>query len=144
MASSSTTSAGCHVIVDSSALIAILRGEPEAGDFTDAVGTAARCRISAANYLEAAIVADGTRDALLSRHFDQFLREADFVIEPVTAEQAQVARQAYRDFGKGSGHPARLNYGDCFAYALARVTGERLLFKGDGFTHTDIMPALPP
>jgi ribonuclease VapC len=143
MATCYTTSADCHVIVDSSALVAILRGEPEAGSFTDLVGAAARCRISAANYLEAAIVADGTRDPLLSRHFDEFLLEADFIIEPVTAEQAQVARQAYRDFGKGSGHPARLNSGDCFAYALAHVTGEPLLFKGDDFAHTDITSAAP-
>lgn len=62
------------------------------------------------------------------------------VIEPVTEEQARIAREAYRDFGKGSGHPAQLNFGDCFAYALAKATGEALLFKGGDFTHTDIMP----
>jgi ribonuclease VapC len=67
--------------------------------------------------------------------------EAQIVIEPVTEAQDRVAREAYRDFGKGSGHPARLNFGDCFAYALAKVTGEALLFKGDDFAHTDIKPA---
>jgi ribonuclease VapC len=70
------------------------------------------------------------------------VREAEIVIEPVTEEQAHIARQAYRDYGRGSGHPARLNFGDCFAYALARATGEPLLFKGDDFRHTDIASAV--
>jgi ribonuclease VapC len=69
------------------------------------------------------------------------MKEAQIIIEPVTEAQARIAREAYRDFGKGSGHPARLNFGDCFAYALAKVTGEALLFKGDDFAHTDIKPA---
>lgn len=65
------------------------------------------------------------------------------IIEPVTEAQVRIARDAYRDFGRGSGNPARLNFGDCFAYALAKVTGEPLLYKGDDFPHTDIEPALP-
>jgi ribonuclease VapC len=130
------------VIVDSSALIAILRDESEVVTFTRAVVTAPHCRMSAANYLEAAIVVDGTHDPVSSRRFDEFLREGNLIIEPVTEEQAQIARRAYQDYGRGSGHPARLNLGDCFAYALARVTGEPLLFKGDDFVHTDITPAL--
>ena len=71
---------------------------------------------------------------------DELVREAHLTVEPVTEAQARIARDAYRDFGKGSGHPAQLNFGDCFAYALAKTTGEPLLFKGDDFTHTDITP----
>jgi ribonuclease VapC len=123
------------VIVDTSALIAILRDELEAREFAIAIAEADRCHISAANYLETAIVMDGSRDPIASRSFDDLLREAEIAIEPVTAEQARVAREAYRDFGRGSGHPARLNFGDCFAYALAKTTGEPLLFKGDDFLH---------
>ena len=70
------------------------------------------------------------------------MQEAGFAIEPVTQVQARVAREAYRDFGRGSGHPARLDFGECFAYALARTSGEPLLFKGDDFVHTDIAPAV--
>ena len=130
------------MIVDASALIAILRNEPEALSCADAIENASVRRISAANYVEAAVVIDGSRDPIASRRFDDLLREAELVVEPVTEVQARVAREAYRDFGKGSGHPAQLNFGDCFAYALAKVAGEPLLFKGDDFTHTDIASAL--
>lgn len=126
------------MIVDTSALIAILRDEPEARAFAIAIAESERCRISAANYVEAAVVMDGSRDPIASRYFDDLVREAEIVIEPVTAEQAKVAREAYRDFGRGSGHAARLNFGDCFAYALAKTTGEPLLFKGDDFLHAGI------
>src|SRR5438045_7199782 len=98
--------------------------------------------ISAVNYVEAAVVIDGRRDPVASRRFDDWMREARIIIEPCDQEQAELARQAYRDFGKGSGHPARLNFGDCFAYALARQRSEPLLFKGSDFVHTDITPAL--
>ena len=130
------------MIVDASALIAILRNEPEALSCADAIENASARRISAANYVEAAAVIDESRDPIASRRFDDLLREAELVVEPVTEAQARLAREAYRDFGKGSGHPAQLNFGDCFAYALAKVTGEPLLFKGDDFTHTDIASAL--
>jgi ribonuclease VapC len=130
------------MIVDSSAILAILRGEKEATVCAHAIESAPQRRISAANYLESAIVIDGSRDPVASRRLDELLREAGFSIEAVTEEQARIARDAYRDFGKGSGHPARLNYGDCFAYALAKATGEPLLYKGDDFTHTDIAAAL--
>jgi ribonuclease VapC len=130
------------VIVDTSALVAILRAEPEAAACAAAIEAAAERRISAANFLEAAIVIDGARDPIASRRFDDLVREASFVIEPVTEAQARIARDAYRDFGKGSGHPAQLNFGDCFAYALARAVGEPLLFKGTDFSHTDIARAL--
>jgi ribonuclease VapC len=96
-------------------------------------------RISVVNYVEAAIVIDSGRDPIASRRFDDFCRETPLIIEPVTVEQGRVAREAYRDFGKGR-HRAGLNLGDCFAYALARVTGEPLLFKGGDFGHTDIQP----
>jgi len=130
------------VIVHASALIAILRAEPEATACAEAIAAASRCRISAANFVEAAIVIDASRDPVASRRFDDLVKEAGLVIEAVTEAHARIARDAYRDFGRGSGHAARLNFGDCFAYALARATGEPLLFKGDDFLHTDIRPAL--
>jgi len=130
------------VIVDTSALIAILRDEPEAVACAEVIEAAPSRRMSAANFVEAAIVIDGSRDPVASRRLDDLVKEAQLVIEAVTEVQARIAREAYRDFGRGSGHPARLNFGDCFAYALARATGEPLLFKGDDFTHTDITSAL--
>lgn len=130
------------MIVDSSALIAILRDEPEAGACAGAIERAAIRRISAANLLEAAVVIDGSRDPIASRRFDQLVAVAGLQIEPVTEAQVVLARAAYRDFGKGSGHPAGLNFGDCFAYALAMDKAEPLLFKGDDFSHTDVESAL--
>jgi ribonuclease VapC len=130
------------MIVDASAIIAILRDEPEALSCAQAIASARSRRISAVNYVEAAIVIDGSRDPVASRRFDDLLREAQLVTEPVTEPQARIAREAYRDFGKGSGHPASLNLGDCFAYALAKVTGEPILFKGADFKHTDLTPVL--
>jgi len=129
------------VILDSSAVVAILRAEPDAPGYADAIEAAPVCRISAANWLESAIVLSDRADPVTGRRFDEFMREAAVSIEPVTAAQARTARDAYRDFGRGSGHPAQLNFGDCFAYALAAETGEPLLFKGDDFGHTDVLPA---
>jgi ribonuclease VapC len=129
------------VIVDTSALVAIVRDEPEAAVFAAALATAADSLISAANYLEAAIVVDSGRDPVASRRLDQLLTVAAVTIAPVTVGQARLARDAYRDYGKGSGHPADLNFGDCFAYALAREHNDTLLYKGDDFSHTDISPA---
>lgn len=127
------------MIVDTSALIALLRAENDAPRFARALATRREPkRISAANFLETAIVIDGSRDAIASRRFDEVIQKANLAIEPVTAEQAHIARAAYRDFGKGSGHPAGLNFGDCFAYALAKSTGEALLFKGKDFGFTDV------
>ena len=131
------------MIVDTSALIAILRGEADARRYAEAlVDGAGPKRLSAATYLETAIVIDGSRDPVASRRFNDLIRAAEVSVEPVTREQAEIARAAYRDYGKGSGHPAQLNYGDCFAYALARQTGETLLFKGEDFAATDVAPAL--
>jgi ribonuclease VapC len=125
------------VILDSSAVVAVLRDEPEAFIMAKAMSLAEVCGISAISYLEAAIVIDGGRDPIASRRFDDFFRESQTLVEPVTFRQAQIAREAYRDFGKGR-HRAGLNFGDCFAYALAKEKGEPLLFKGEDFGHTDI------
>ncbi|MFY9780675.1 MAG: type II toxin-antitoxin system VapC family toxin [Candidatus Baltobacteraceae bacterium] len=130
------------MIVDTSALIAILRSESDAAAYAKAIAAARVRRISAVNFVEAAVVIDGSRDPIASRRFDDLVREADLIIEPVNETHARLAREAYRDFGKGSGHRANLNFGDCFAYALAKSTGEPLLFKGDDFAHTDLAPAL--
>jgi len=92
--------------------------------------------------VEAAAVIDASRDPIASRRFDDLIEEAEVTVESVTEAQARIARQAYRDFGKGSGHPARLNFGDCFAYALAKAKREPMLFKGDDFTHTDVTSAI--
>ena len=130
------------MILDTSAIVAILRDEPEAESFANAIEAAKARRISAVNYAEAAVVIDASRDPVASRRFDDFCRVAKLVVEPVTEAQARIAREAYRDFGKGSGHPAALNFGDIFAYALARTTGEPILFKGDDFARTDLAPAI--
>jgi ribonuclease VapC len=130
------------MIIDTSAIIAILRDEPEAISCARAIADATMRRVSAVNFVEAAVVIDASRDPIATRRFDEFIREANISIESVTAIQAKIARDAYRDFGKGSGHPARLNFGDCFAYALAKESGEPLLFKGGDFSHTDIVAAL--
>ncbi len=126
------------MIVDSSALIAILRAEPEAERLAKALEKNSSWGLSAANFVETAAVIDSSRSPLASRSFDELLRVANVRIEPVTEVQARIARAAYRDFGKGTGHPAGLNFGDCFAYALAKAVDEPLLFKGKDFIHTDV------
>jgi ribonuclease VapC len=130
------------MIVDSSALVAILRREPEMQKFARALLDATEVQISAATYFETSIVIDSARDPITSRMLDDLILNSRIAIEPVTAEQARIARQAYRDFGKGSGHPAQLNFGDCFSYALARVKREPLLCKGNDFVHTDVRAAV--
>lgn len=125
------------MIVDTSAIIALLRGEPDTPAIAETLARAPIRRISAATYVEAGVVTDCNQDPLLSRRFDDFLRNLKVRIEEVTLAQAQIARQAYRDFGKGR-HKAKLNFGDCFAYALAKDLDEPLLCKGDDFRHTDI------
>jgi len=130
------------VIVETSAVIAIVRREPERDAFLAALDRSPANWLSAASYVEAGIVVDGSRDPALSRYLDELLEASNITIEPVTERQARIAREAYRDYGKGSGHPARLNFGDCLAYALARDLNEPLLFKGSDFAHTDIRPAI--
>ena len=129
------------MILDTSALAAILFGEPEAARYTQLIHDADRCLISAANFVELAIVIEGQIGPDAGRQCDVFFRRAGILIEPVTVEQAHLARQAFLDFGKGR-HAAGLNFGDCFAYALAKVTGEPLLFKGQDFSKTDIKAAV--
>jgi ribonuclease VapC len=130
------------MIVDTSAVIAVLKEEPEAGRFLrELTASGGPKRMSAASYLEAAIVVDANRNPLLSRRFDDLVAQTGIAVEPVDREQAEIARAAYRDFGTGSGHLAGLNYGDCFAYALARARHEPLLFKGDDFSQTDVAVA---
>ncbi|MGH8892889.1 MAG: type II toxin-antitoxin system VapC family toxin [Actinomycetes bacterium] len=129
------------MIVDTSAVFAILNSEPDAEHLASALVNARSPVMSAATYVETAIVVDAKRDPVTSRQLDRLLREARIVVTDVTAAQARLARAAHRDFGKGSGHPAQLNFGDCFAYALAKERDEPLLFKGDAFGHTDVTPA---
>lgn len=126
--------------MDSSALVAILKREPERQRFSEVLKDGSEKRISAATYFETSIVIDSARDPIASRTLDDLIENFQIAIEPFTEEQARVARQAYRDYGKGSGHRAQLNFGDCFSYALARVKREPLLFKGDDFVHTDVRP----
>src|ERR1019366_10537890 len=128
------------MIIDTSAIIAILRDEPEAASYARAIADATDRRVSAVNFVESAVVIDTSRDPIATRRFDDFITEANIFIEPVTEIQAEIARDAYRDFGKGRGHPAKLNFGDCFAYALAKAFGEPLLFKGEDFIPPPVVP----
>ena len=128
------------MIIDTSAILAILLQEPEAERFERAISAASSRRISAVTLLEATIVLESRFGPAAGHELDAFLRRAQIELEPVTPEQAQTARQAWRRFGKGN-HPAGLNFGDCFAYALAEATREPLLFKGRDFELTDIPAA---
>jgi ribonuclease VapC len=130
------------MIIDSSAVLAILFAEDDAAAFATAIEQAGGGRISAATWLESAIRIDMTGSPLASLAFDDFVREARLVIEPVDEPQVRMARAAYRAFGRGSGHPAGLNFGDCFSYALSKLRDEPLLFKGTDFPETDVRPAL--
>lgn len=126
------------MIIDTSAVVALLLDEPEAPRMARLMAAAPDRRLSAASYVELAVVVDGRRDPTLSGALDAILRAYRIEIMPLTPEQARLAREAYQRFGRGSGHPARLNMGDCFSYALARDLGEPLLFKGRDFALTDI------
>jgi ribonuclease VapC len=127
------------VIVDSSAIVSIIVGEDDAEALHDIlIQQKGHTKISAANYLETGVVVDGKKNPALSNRLDFLLSQLDIEVAPVTPAQAKIARQAYRDFGRGSGHPAKLNFGDCFAYALAIDRNEPLLFKGEDFTHTGV------
>ena len=129
------------MIVDSSALLAILFREPDGARFEQAIATIPDCRMSVANALEASIVVEGRGGVAAGVELDAFLETTGIALAPVTAEHLVAARRAWRRFGKGN-HPAGLNFGDCFAYALAETTGEPLLFKGNDFARTDIVSAL--
>lgn len=129
------------MIVDTSALLAILLDEKEADAFSDLLIKSDECLLSAVSFVEASIIAESKGGDGSVRQLDAFLRTAGISIEPMTEEHALAARQAYSDYGKGR-HPAGLNLGDCFSYALAKVSGEPLLFKGNDFRKTDIEAAL--
>ena len=128
------------MIVDSSAVLAILFSESDARRHAGAISAAAPCRMSVANVLEASIVAERRAGDTAARELDALLESAEVELVPVTVEHLNEARRAWRRFGKGN-HPAALNFGDCFAYALAKATGEPLLFKGGHFSRTDIEAA---
>jgi ribonuclease VapC len=128
------------MILDTSALVAVLYKEPEAAQFAQLIHDADSCRISVANYVELSMVIENQLGPEGMRQAEAFFRRADIVVEPVTVEHGFLARQAFLDFGKGR-HKAALNFGDCFSYALAKATGEPLLFKGDDFSRTDIRAA---
>lgn len=126
------------MIVDSSAIAAICLGERDAEQFADLLEGTENSKMSAATYLESAIVIDSRRPGA----FDAFVSGTLIEIVPVDQELAEVARRAYHEFGKGSGHAAGLNFGDCFSYALATSLNEPLLYKGDDFSHTNVRPAI--
>lgn len=127
------------MIIDSSALMAIINDEAEADRLLRAAATAP-CRMSVATRLEVSIVAD-SRSTTHGERLDRILEVLNVEVVPVSVRDGEVARDAHRRFGRGSGSRARLNYGDCFAYALSVTAGEPLLFAGDDFTHTDVRAA---
>jgi ribonuclease VapC len=129
------------VIIDSSALLAIVLKEPERERYVDAILATPLRMMSVANWFEAAMVLDSRGDPIAAARFQEFIRLAGIALQPVTLRQAEAAREAWRVYGRGR-HKAFLNFGDCFAYALARTEREPLLFKGNDFVHTDIEPAL--
>ena len=129
------------MIVDTSAIMAILLDEPDQAEIALKLRSDFIRRISAGNWIELTVVVTRRADPILRAKLDALLALAPIEIAPVTAEQAKLGEQAYREYGQGSGHPARLNFGDCFAYALARATGEPLLYKGDDFAQTDVIAA---
>lgn len=128
------------MIVDTSALVAVLYREPERARFVQLIQEADPCRVSVANFVELCMVVENQLGLEAGRQLDVLFRRTGIVIEPVTVEHGHLARQAFLDYGKGR-HKAGLNFGDCFAYALAKATGEALLFKGYDFGLTDIRAA---
>ena len=129
------------MIVDSSALLAVILNEADEPRFAEAMIDAPSLRMSAVNWVEAAIVVDSHKNPAAKVRFEDLTTELRLEIVPVTAADAYRTRGAHNDFGRGH-HPARLNFGDCFAYALAKQAREALLFKGNDFSQTDIEPAL--
>ncbi len=128
------------MIVDTSAVLAVLFAEADAEVYARSIIETSPCRMSVANLLETAIVVESRSGLAAGHQLDHFLERAGMELVPVTPQQVEAARLAWRRFGRGN-HPARLNFGDCFAYALAEATGEPLLFKGKDFAQTDIEPA---
>lgn len=128
------------MILDTSAMVAILYREPEAATFIQLIHDADACRISVAGHVELSMVIGRQLGPEGTQQGEAFFRRAGITVEPVTIEHGALARQAFLDYGKGR-HKAALNFGDCFSYALAKATGEPLLFKGNDFAWTDIEPA---
>jgi ribonuclease VapC len=131
------------MVIDSSALIALLLGEPESAAFTRIIAVSPARRVSAASYLETAIVMLRRSGPDANRALDRLVDELALQIVPFTRDQADLAIAAYEQYGRGRNHPAALNFGDCFTYALAKQTGEPLLFKGTDFSRTDLVSASP-
>ena len=125
------------MVIDPSALLAILQNEPERRAFNEAIEAAAECSVSAASFVESSMIIESRYGADGVRDLDLFIAKAQITLVPVDIEQAHLARQAFRQYGKGR-HRAGLNFGDCFSYALARALAEPLLFKGDDFVHCDV------
>lgn len=130
------------IVLDTSALVAILTDEPERRTFNEAIERAATRMMSAATLLEVKMVLFARYGGAGVNALDAFVLRGDIRIESVTPAQAELAFDAFRRFGRGTGHAAHLNYGDCFSYALARENAAPLLFKGGDFVHTDIEPAI--
>jgi ribonuclease VapC len=128
------------VIIDTSALVAIIDNEPESAAFGELIASTDVCRLSVASRLELAMVLDKRQGRDTERRAERFLESLRIVEEPVTIQQGLLARDAFFDYGKGR-HPAGLNFGDCFAYALAKAMNEPLLYKGSNFARTDVVPA---
>ena len=129
------------MIVDTSAVVAILFRESDAQRYEEAIAAAPHCRMSVANFVEAAMVIESKDGPARGESLDVLIDEASMELAPVTPQHAYAAREAWRRYGKGN-HPAALNFGDCFAYALAKISGEPLLFKGGDFALTDVEDAL--
>ena len=131
------------MIIDTSAVMAILQSEPEAGAFNQLLADMPSVAISAATLVELGLVSESRAGSAAAEEVEALIARADIAVIPFTAEHARIARDGWRRFGKGR-HPAALNLGDCFAYALAKARNEPLLFKGDDFSKTDVKAALPP
>jgi ribonuclease VapC len=129
------------MVVDTSALLAVILDEPEAGQFRDLIADASEPKVSAVSVLEASLVLEGRVGAEASRELDLLLRDTGFQVVAFDEQQLRLARRGWRRFGKGN-HPAGLNLGDCASYALSKMTGEPLLFKGGDFAQTDVVSAL--
>jgi ribonuclease VapC len=132
------------IVFDTSAIVAILKAEPEAGALIDSAEAASKRLISSGTLLECGIVIGSRYGTLGLDLLQQLYSDLDVAIVPFDSDQCMAAVEAHMRFGRGSGHPAKLNFGDCFSYALARTRNLPLLFKGDDFIHTDIEPALKP
>jgi ribonuclease VapC len=130
------------MVIDTSAVVAILKAEPEARALLTKLAGAAVCRLSAASFVEAGLVIRHDVTGTYAQALETLIKEFNIQIEPVTERQARIALDAYNRFGRGTGHRASLNYGDCFSYALTKDTGESLLFKGNDFSQTDITLAV--